>query len=284
LASSGAFRDLLLGEFRYTLEPTGADSPSQNGAVEIYNDKFGIRTHALLYGAGLPAEYWSAALVHSVYLHNCLVHSTTLSTPFGLYYGVKPDLEFLKTFGSRVCVKRSGVRRAKLDCHDFTGIFLGYTATDQNIVYLDLDSGVVKNSHHATFDEAWYLQPARPPAAQLLYDLGLEAEEMDISLSDSSPIVVPPPVCPAPWPPLYAQNIKSAKWDVPPRSCMLPLPLCETALPRPMTAAAARVRASVGPASTVASEFNITKDDMAVVYMSQDPFFDSFEEVLDLRK
>jgi len=24
------------------------------------------------------------------------------------YYGVKPDLEFLKTFGSRVCVKRSG--------------------------------------------------------------------------------------------------------------------------------------------------------------------------------
>ena len=143
MASSGAFRDLLLGEFRYTLEPTGADSPSQNGAVEIYNDKFGIRTHALLYGAGLPAEYWSAALVHSVYLHNCLVHSTTLSTPFGLYYGVKPDLEFLKTFGSRVCVKRSGVRRAKLDCHDFTGIFLGYTATDQNIVYLDLDSGIV---------------------------------------------------------------------------------------------------------------------------------------------
>jgi hypothetical protein len=134
LASSGAFRDLLLREFRYTLEPTGADSPSQNGAVEIYNDTFGIRTRALLYGAGLPAEYWSAALVHSVYLHNRLVHSTTLSTPFGLYYGVKPDLEFLKTFGSRVCVKRSGVRRAKLDRHDFTGIFLGYTATDQNII------------------------------------------------------------------------------------------------------------------------------------------------------
>ncbi len=202
LASSGAFRDLLLREFRYTLEPTGADSLSQNGAVEIYNDKFGIRTRALLYGAGLPAEYWSATLVHSVYLHNRLVHSSTLSTPFGLYYGVKPDLEFLKTFGSRVCVKRSGVRRAKLDHHDFTSIFLGYTATNQNIVYLNLDSGIVKNSHHATFDEAWYLQPARPPAAQLLYDLRLEAEEMDIPLSDGSPIALPLPICPAPWPPL----------------------------------------------------------------------------------
>jgi hypothetical protein len=42
LASSSAFCDLLMREFRYFLEPTGADSPSQNGAVEIYNDKLGI--------------------------------------------------------------------------------------------------------------------------------------------------------------------------------------------------------------------------------------------------
>ena len=65
---------------------------------------------------------------------------------------------------------------------------------------------------------------------------------------------------------------------------MLPLPLHETALPRPLAAAAARVRASVSPDSTIASEFNVTKEDMAIVYMSQDPFFNSFEEVLDLRK
>jgi hypothetical protein len=79
-------------------------------------------------------------------------------------------------FGSRVCVKRTGTRRSKLDRHNFTGIFLSYTATDQNIIYLDTTSGVVKSCHHAVFDEAWYLQPTRPPAAQLLYDLGLEAD------------------------------------------------------------------------------------------------------------
>jgi hypothetical protein len=69
---------------------------------------------------------------------------------------------------------------------------------------------------------------------------------------------------------------------------MLPLPLRETALPRPFAAAAARVCASVGPDSdstiALALEFNVTKEDMATVYMSQDPFFDSFEEVLDLQK
>ncbi len=81
-------------------------------------------------------------------------------------------------------MKRTGSRRCKLDRHDFKGIFLGYTATDQNIIYLDLDSGVVKSSHHAQFDEAWYLQPTRPPAAQLLYDLGVlpETEPLEDTL------------------------------------------------------------------------------------------------------
>ena len=48
---------------------------------------------------------------------------------------------------------------------DFTDIFLGLTAKDHNISYVDLDSGIVKHSHHAIFDEAWYLQPNQPPAA-----------------------------------------------------------------------------------------------------------------------
>jgi hypothetical protein len=104
LASNVAFRDLLLRDFRYTLEPMGADSPSQNRAVKIYkNDKFGIWTCSLLYGTGLLTKYWSVALVHAVYLHNHLVHSATSCTPFKYYYKMKPDLEYLKTFGSRVC-------------------------------------------------------------------------------------------------------------------------------------------------------------------------------------
>jgi hypothetical protein len=160
LARSVALQDLLLRKYHYTLEPTGADSPSQNGAVETYNDKFAVQARTLLFGSGLPAQYWSAALLHSVYLHNQLVHSEMKTTPFEGYYGIKPDLASLKLFGSRVCVKRTGDRRSKLDRHDFRGIFLGYALTDQNILYLDIDTGLVKRSHHAQFDEAWYLQPS----------------------------------------------------------------------------------------------------------------------------
>ena len=108
LARCSALQDMLLRDFHYMFEPTGADSPSQNGAVEIYNDKFAVRTRTLLYGSGLLAKYWSAALIHSVYLHHHLVHSATKRTLFKGYYGHQPDLSSLKLFGSRVCVKQTG--------------------------------------------------------------------------------------------------------------------------------------------------------------------------------
>ncbi len=76
-----------------------------------------------------------------------------------------------------VCVKCTGKRRGKLGRHDFSGIFLGYLSTDQNIRYLDLLSGVVKTCHCARFNEAWYLQHNQPPGPQLLYDLGLKADD-----------------------------------------------------------------------------------------------------------
>jgi hypothetical protein len=56
---------MALAEFNYKVKPTGADSPSQNGQTEKWNDTFAGTTHALLYGAGLSAEYWSATLLHA---------------------------------------------------------------------------------------------------------------------------------------------------------------------------------------------------------------------------
>ena len=101
---------MALTEFGYKVEPTGADSPSQNGQVEKWNDVFSVMTRALLYGVALEPKYWSAALLHAVYLHNRRVHSCTSVTPFEGWWGVKPNLRYLKLFGSRICVKRTGDR------------------------------------------------------------------------------------------------------------------------------------------------------------------------------
>ena len=298
LAGSLAFLTAC-GDHHYKSEPTGSDTPSQNGSVEIYNDKFGARVRSLLYGSSLPATYWSDALRHCVYLHNRLVHSETRRTPFEGYYGIKPDLSTLRVFGSRVCVKRAGERRAKLDHNDFTGIFLGYTATDENVIYIDLNTGVVKTSHHATFDEAWYLQPTRPPAAQLLYDMGLEFEDdqhasevsdtPDTALASVSTAEFNAAPYP-PTPPLLKFGPKHIKSCPAPPTCLIsPLPLRETAAPRHRTAAAARV--STAPnlqrpanAATIANEYGIGPRDIASIYLSPDPYYESSEEEVDIRR
>jgi hypothetical protein len=77
LAWSDKFWTAMLNEFGYVVEPTGADSPSHNGGAEIYNNTLAVKVRTLLYGLGLPAKFWSAALLHAVYLHNLHVQSAT---------------------------------------------------------------------------------------------------------------------------------------------------------------------------------------------------------------
>ena len=172
-------------------------------------------------------------------------HSAIGKTPFEAWWDFKPDLSALKVFGSRVCVKVMGKRKSKLNRHDFTGIFIGYSATDDNIRYIDVHSGVVKTSHHAVFDKAWYLQPRRPPAAQLLYDMGMEQDE--------TPMTIPPPTPPpAPYPIIP----KSPLQKPPHKAILYPLPFRIT--PTPMDC----------PYAASAAKLERTQEDIAVEFLT----------------
>jgi hypothetical protein len=66
----------LLRDFHYTLEPIGADSSSQNSAVEVYNDKFAVRTRTLFYGSGFPAKFWPQGSPLAIKTQGCLAHQS----------------------------------------------------------------------------------------------------------------------------------------------------------------------------------------------------------------
>eukprot|EP00804_Cyclotella_cryptica_P016939 CCRYP_001875-RA/>CCRYP_001875-RA protein AED:0.38 eAED:0.38 QI:0/0/0/1/0/0/3/0/857 len=272
---------------QYTVEPTGVDDPAQNKSAEKWNDVLAVTVRVLLYGSGLPAIFWYAALLHAIWLHNRRVHRSIMITPFEAWYGIKPNLSKLRVFGSHVCVKRTGKRRSKLDRHDFTGIFLGYTATDENIKYVDVDTRVVKTSHHAIFDEAWSLQQRRPPFAQMLYDIGLEYV----------PDVPAPPQGPPPhalYPPMHLPP------KLPPKACSIPLPL-RLSSPPDLYLHAAAARTHTGDLTSdilltsqtpsaklsldheIMTKHDISQKDTMMVYMSPHPFRDSFEEEFCLR-
>ncbi len=190
-------------------------------------------------------------------------------------------------FGSRVCVRRSGTRRAKLDRHDFWGIFLGYTATNQNIIYMDIDSGWVKTSHHAFFDEAWYMQQSCPPTAQLLFDCGI------VALKDLTPPpsrVDPPP---AVYPTInYADGPLLMDLQ---RAIHTPLPLYLSKKPPSRIAMggngglpttdlhAGTLLASHGSNGEAVLDYRITAQDMAQVYISPHAYNNGFPIELDLQ-
>jgi hypothetical protein len=205
-------------------------------------------------------------------------------TSFKGWWGVKPNLWYLKLFGARVCVKRTGDQRSKLDKHNFTGLFLGYTSTDQNIRYLDLDSGNTKTCHHTTFDEAWYLQDARPPAAELLYRLGLEDDTSSTTCLPDRPIGVayyPPQTLLAPALPDTAQ------------ACMCHLPLHLSPAPHPHSGTVHSINRSphlgtcIVPApddTTTSLSYGVSATDITHIYMSPTPYNEAFEKELDLCK
>ncbi len=154
-----------------------------------------------------------------------------------------------------------------------------------------MTSGIVKTNHHADFDEAWYLQPSRPPAAQLLYDLGLEPDDdpVDDTIEPHQPetttsitqtnletlhyVVWHPPMIwrhqpthlvttNVPWPPTKSLT-KSISWTVPPQCRLSPLPLREITIPpltdrphRPRTAAAAMLHANPPDTTLTNATFN----------------------------
>jgi hypothetical protein len=169
-----------------------------------------------------------------------------------------------------------GKRRAKLNHHDFSGIFIGYAPTDDNIRYIDVESGVVKTPHHAVFNEAWYLQPTRPPAAQLLYDMGMEPDT-DPTDDDHLPHNL------APYPPLSAK----APHKLPTKARIYPIPFRISQQPDLPVYAASAAKTTALPHESQQCNCGIieheSKEDVfRQIYLSPTPYHDAFEENLDL--
>jgi len=176
----------------FHLELTGSDASAQNGLAENPNKILAQMVRCMLYASELGPEMFSYAIVHAVCIKNRIPHSTINKTPYEMFTGFAPDLSSLRIFGCRVFSRNPGKRPAKLDKHDSQGVFLGYTATEKNIKYLDDISGLVKTTTHVYYDEASMTTHASkaPLAAQTLQRLGYGFKEHWIKNEDRKHEVV----------------------------------------------------------------------------------------------
>ena len=178
LWKSKEFRTMI-HESGYLCEPTGAGDPAQNGKAENPNKTLARMMRGMLYSAGLNSKYWSYAMLHAVYVKNRTPHfrHRFKMTPYQSLTGTKPNLSHLKVWGCRVTVKQPQPRSAKLDSIAYEGIFLRYTATNKNIVYMDIETHQEKIGSNVSFDEANFIAGSTNPGAKALIQAGIKEKK-----------------------------------------------------------------------------------------------------------
>ena len=124
---------------------TAPYTPQQNGVVERKNRTVMEMTRCLLHDKGLPKKLWAEAANTTIFLLNRLpTKALQQRTPFEAWYGYKPRLQNLKTFGCLCFSYIPQVKRDKLDKKAEPGIFVGYSSVSKAYrIYLPQNNKVI---------------------------------------------------------------------------------------------------------------------------------------------
>jgi hypothetical protein len=133
------------------IETTVRYTPEQNGAAERLNRTLLDKVRPMLAESGLSKRYWAEALACANYTRNRSPVTGRIKTPYELFYGIKPDVSNLRTFGTRCyMLTPKQLRRDKLSATSERGHFLGYPANTKGWRIL-LDNGQITVSRDVTF-------------------------------------------------------------------------------------------------------------------------------------
>jgi hypothetical protein len=132
-------------------QTTMAYTPEQNGKAERLNRTLMEKTRAMLKDAGLDAGLWGEAVVTANYLRNRSPVAGKPKTPWELFFGKKPNVSLLRTFGDTAYVLIPKAKRdGKLDNVSERGIFVGY-APGGNGYRILMDDDTIISSRDVVF-------------------------------------------------------------------------------------------------------------------------------------
>jgi Reverse transcriptase (RNA-dependent DNA polymerase) len=107
------------------LELTEVYSSAMNGPAERLGQTLYRKAAPLLKYARLNLKYWPEAVKHAAYLYMRSPHSRIKKTPFEAWFGRKPHIGHIRTFGSVVWYNNPG-QKQKLRDEMLRGILVGY--------------------------------------------------------------------------------------------------------------------------------------------------------------
>jgi hypothetical protein len=134
------------------METSAPSTPQQNGLAERMNRTLKERTRTLLVHAAADPSLWKEALESATLLYNVGPTTGRPLTPTEMFYGVKPDVASLRTWGCVAHVHIPPGQRSVFGPKTIPGMFTGYCPQSKAYrVYVG--NGVWKESRDVTFLE-----------------------------------------------------------------------------------------------------------------------------------
>lgn len=123
-----------------------------NGVAERYNRSAMDIGRCLMREAKIHRKYWPEVIKTVAYLKNRTIANTVENkTPYEIFFGIKPNVEHLKIYGSRVYVRVPEVlRKSKWDDKAQLGILVGYNENSYRVL---LNNKIVNARHVQVVEE-----------------------------------------------------------------------------------------------------------------------------------
>ena len=98
----------------------------------------------MLHSKNIPQRFWAEAINTAVYVINRVyLRPRTKTTLYKIWTGVKPNIKYFRTFGSKCYIIRDREHLTKFDFRSDEGIFLGYSLTSKAYTIFHLKNYVV---------------------------------------------------------------------------------------------------------------------------------------------
>ncbi|GKA75937.1 retrovirus-related pol polyprotein from transposon TNT 1-94 [Tanacetum coccineum] len=153
-------------------------TPQSNGVVEIKNRTQQEMSRTMLNEQSVLQKFWCNVVDTSTYIVNRIsIRRILRKTPYELLIGRKPNLSYLKVFGSKCFILNTKDYLTKFDPKSYECVFLGYSQNSKAYIILNKQTMKVKESLNVTFNET----PPPPKTSPLEYDDLVEEEAIEVN-------------------------------------------------------------------------------------------------------
>nr|GEY96594.1 retrovirus-related Pol polyprotein from transposon TNT 1-94 [Tanacetum cinerariifolium] len=130
-------------------------TPQSNGVVEFKSRTLQEMSRTMLNEQFIPQKFWCNVVDTSTYILNrILIRHFLGKTPYELFKGKKPSLEYFKVFGSKCFILNTKDYFTKFDPKSTEGVFLGYSPNSKAYIILNKETMRIEESLNVIFKES----------------------------------------------------------------------------------------------------------------------------------